>query len=341
MITNRGLAQRILVVLSGMAALAGCADRPIPSGIEPDVFLARKTGGGPTVASTDPAMGGQGMRLLVRILGSGYNATAVASWERNGAADPKVVVNATTFVSSSEVVADITIADDADLDLYDVAVEIMTDGGRKKGVGAEQFEVTIAYTVMMNGAIVPIPLSGAELQVNRTGPTSNQLMLGLRYNNPTAGTGYTAFSNTALNFGACQVSVATDAATRAALEAEFTRGPGDTRGFAMELDMRKLTAPGKTATSREHRLGTHYINADAGSPLFGYEVDVGIRRATNFPEFGDPKVTWVSETTLPDGRRERVFRFHAGFGAVRVWQRAERVLGCPLGDDVYVTVREG
>jgi hypothetical protein len=94
------------------------------------------------VKSAEPSDGMQGQRLYVRVFGSGYNATAVAAWERNGAADPKIMVHATTFVSSSELVADITIAEDAEIDLYDVSVEIIaTDGSRKKGIGTEKFEV--------------------------------------------------------------------------------------------------------------------------------------------------------------------------------------------------------
>jgi uncharacterized membrane protein len=47
-------------------------------------------------------------------------------------------------VSSTEVVADVQIADDADLALYDVAVSVLVASDRKKGVGIEKFEVTSA-----------------------------------------------------------------------------------------------------------------------------------------------------------------------------------------------------
>jgi hypothetical protein len=129
-----------LVVIAVVAACGDVADRPL---IGPEVSLAKggPSGGAPKVTAADPPSGAQGQRLNVRVLGSGFNSTAVASLERGGVVDTKITVHSTTFVSSSEVVADITIAADADIDLYDVAVEIETADGRKKGIGIEKFEV--------------------------------------------------------------------------------------------------------------------------------------------------------------------------------------------------------
>ena len=102
----------------------------------------------PTVTSTDPTYGDLGTRVQVHVKGSGFNSTAQASWERNGATDPRVTVLSTTYVSSGEVVADLQIASDADIDLYDVAVSVaLTDGSRKKGVGIELFTVTVAQGI--------------------------------------------------------------------------------------------------------------------------------------------------------------------------------------------------
>lgn len=91
------------------------------------------------ITSTDPSFGQPGeVQKQVRVLGSGFGSDAQVAWERNGAADPKITVHATTVVSSTEILATITIADDATLDLYDVAVTTLG----KKGVGTEVFEVT-------------------------------------------------------------------------------------------------------------------------------------------------------------------------------------------------------
>lgn len=77
----------------------------------------------------------------MRVIGSGFVAGAQATWLLRGVADPaKVRTNSTTYVSSTEVVANITIAGDADLAYWDV--QIMAGG--KNGVGTESFEVTTA-----------------------------------------------------------------------------------------------------------------------------------------------------------------------------------------------------
>jgi hypothetical protein len=103
---------------------------------------------GPTVTATDPAYGERGTRIQVHVKGAGFNSSAQATWERNGAIDPRVTVLSTTFVSSSEVVADLQIGSDADVDLYDVAVSVLvSDGSRKKGVGIELFTVTVVQSI--------------------------------------------------------------------------------------------------------------------------------------------------------------------------------------------------
>lgn len=104
-----------------------------------------KNGGGLSVSRVDPSFGRQGQVVLgVRIAGSGFDNTAIAQWERAGVVDPRVTVLATRFLSSSELEADISIDEEADLDLYDVAVSL---SGGKRGVGAELFEVTTAVAM--------------------------------------------------------------------------------------------------------------------------------------------------------------------------------------------------
>jgi probable HAF family extracellular repeat protein len=106
-------------------------------------------GGGVSVTAADPSFAKQGtVGLEVRVLGSGFDQGSRASWERGGTADPKINVNSTAFVSTSELRANIDIAADAEIDLYDVAV--YTAGGRK-GVGTERFEVTAATSLGFGG----------------------------------------------------------------------------------------------------------------------------------------------------------------------------------------------
>jgi hypothetical protein len=114
--------------------LTGPRDQPIAR-------KAKPSGGNVTVSLAEPDSGAQGaVNLVVKIHGSGFSRDAVADWERNGAPDAKITVSSTRFVSASEVDATISIAADAELATYDVAV---TSGG-KKGIGTELFAVTLA-----------------------------------------------------------------------------------------------------------------------------------------------------------------------------------------------------
>jgi hypothetical protein len=97
------------------------------------------------VTAANPSFGDQGTTIDVHVLGSGFTSGAQATWLLHGAADPAHVrTNRTTFVSSTELVANITIASDAQLDFWDVQVALI---GGKNGVGSECFEVTSAQVL--------------------------------------------------------------------------------------------------------------------------------------------------------------------------------------------------
>jgi probable HAF family extracellular repeat protein len=81
----------------------------------------------------------------VHVLGSGFDQGTKAEWAIKGVRSPKVVTNSTRFVSSGELVANITIAADADVALYDV---IVTTSTGKPGIGTETFEVTVQETLI-------------------------------------------------------------------------------------------------------------------------------------------------------------------------------------------------
>jgi len=113
-------------------------------------MASAKPAGGttPTVTATNPPYGHRGdAGLVVGITGTGFAPGAVASWERNGGPDPKVTVNSTRYISSTQLEANITIAPDATVSLYDVAV---TANG-KKGIGTERFEVSTAIAILGAG----------------------------------------------------------------------------------------------------------------------------------------------------------------------------------------------
>lgn len=90
--------------------------------------------------STDPSAAPQDTTLQVRVLGSGFEPGANAAFLREGAPAPGIVTAATSFVSDSVLVADVTVALDAEVALYDV--EVTSRNGRRRGVGQELFSVT-------------------------------------------------------------------------------------------------------------------------------------------------------------------------------------------------------
>jgi hypothetical protein len=131
----------------GLAVLlAACSAPSVDAPLAPpDAIRAARAVSGPTVTSTKPSFGDRGTTLDVHVIGSGFTADAQATWLLHGNADPAHVrTNSTTVVSSTELVANITIAGDATLDYWDVQVALR---GGKNGVGTESFEITTAMPV--------------------------------------------------------------------------------------------------------------------------------------------------------------------------------------------------
>jgi hypothetical protein len=153
------------VCLSSLILAAGLAcgpDEPTAVGGYPDRAGLAKAPAGPTVTAAAPDSASQGVTLDVHVFGSGFTAGAVATWQRNGVANPaKVRTNATTVVNAGELVANITIADSADVASWDVQVALV---GGKKGIGTELFKVT---------AKVPPPQQGTG-----TGPSGGRWVFG-------------------------------------------------------------------------------------------------------------------------------------------------------------------
>lgn len=125
------------------AALFACARDSVtaPRQIAAGQPLFGKSPTALAVTSASPPFGDQGSTVNVHVFGSGFTAGAQATWLLHGVADAHVHTNSTTFISSSELVANITIASDAALDFWDVQVSLSSG---KNGVGSECFEVTSA-----------------------------------------------------------------------------------------------------------------------------------------------------------------------------------------------------
>lgn len=132
-----------------LAVLAvACTESPR----DPTAPAFAKAPSGPTVTATNPGASVRDTTLVVQVLGSGFDNGSQAQFLLNGAPDPKVVTNSTSFVSSTEVDANITIAIDAVPTYRDVAV---TTSGGKKGIGTAKFQVLEPIVIPVLGATNP------------------------------------------------------------------------------------------------------------------------------------------------------------------------------------------
>ncbi len=135
---------RLLFV--SLFALSACTDSAPPSGPSPwRVAMAAGGGGGPTVKSTVPDSATIDTTLNVRVLGGGFDVGSRADWALKGVVTNKIVTNSTQFVSSTELLANITIARTAAIASYDVIVTTSTGKG---GIGTELFVVTMKMTML-------------------------------------------------------------------------------------------------------------------------------------------------------------------------------------------------
>jgi hypothetical protein len=130
---------------AGLVTILGCTSGP-DSHSGPSIPVnTSKAAVGINVTAADPPFGNQGeASKQVRIFGSGFAPGDQAAWQRGGVTDPKIQVHSTQVVSNTELVATISIADDATLTFYDIAV---LRPGRKGGIGTTLFEVTQAVPI--------------------------------------------------------------------------------------------------------------------------------------------------------------------------------------------------
>lgn len=139
-----------LVSLTVLVLVGGCDGSPTSQLEEEAPF---------EVTHTDPAEAEQGDTVTVQIFGEGFAEGDLVSWEQDGLAVDLIVVNSVTFVSQTELLAQIRIALDTDIGLYDVAVTRK----RKKGVGSEARAV--ASEVFEVKEYTPNPLGWTGLGV--------------------------------------------------------------------------------------------------------------------------------------------------------------------------------
>jgi probable HAF family extracellular repeat protein len=118
--------------------VTGCSEPTNPPlKVPPNPQYAR-VDAGLSVRTATPAQAPLDTTLDVQITGSAFEPGSRAEWLRGGLPDPRVRTNSTRFVSSTSLVANITISLDAAASAYDIAV--ITANG-KKGIGTELFTV--------------------------------------------------------------------------------------------------------------------------------------------------------------------------------------------------------
>jgi hypothetical protein len=143
----RAVSAKTWIVATAALLTLSCrgTDVAAPGAPRPPEISAARAAGTPSVTSTSPSYARQGtIALDVHIFGSGFDPSSRASWQKNGQVYEKIVVNSTSYVSATELVANISIASDAAVDSYDVAV---TAAGGKPGIGTEMFTVTLAVSI--------------------------------------------------------------------------------------------------------------------------------------------------------------------------------------------------
>ena len=164
--TRRVLSNTVQLVLgcSLVVSLLSCAPDPVSEPRLQATNPASRAKGSTALAvsSTSPGFGDQGTTVDVHVFGSGFTAGAQATWLLHGTPDAHVRTNSTTYVSSTELVANITIASDAQLAFWDVQVALSNG---KNGVGSDCFEVTSAEVLGTTGGDVNVYGISEQLQV--------------------------------------------------------------------------------------------------------------------------------------------------------------------------------
>src|SRR6267143_2760717 len=122
-----------LVLLA--AVCSACSDHAPTA---PGIRASPSGSGSVTVTSANPNNAPQDTTINSHVFGSGFDRGSRAQWAHNGVASPEVTTNSTQYVSSTELIANITIASTATAGSYDIAV---TTSKGIKGIGSELFTV--------------------------------------------------------------------------------------------------------------------------------------------------------------------------------------------------------
>jgi hypothetical protein len=151
-----------------LAACSGDVSAPGLAGKDLNVAAARATSTTDmSVASTSPDSATQDTTLDVVINGSGFVSGTTATWALAGVADPaQVKTNSTRYVSSRQLVANLTISPSATVAKWDVVV---TAAGKKGGIGSEMFTVKLRRNINPPTDTWQLPIADAALSLKSDG----------------------------------------------------------------------------------------------------------------------------------------------------------------------------
>ena len=142
----------IALAACALTGLLACTESQSSNLTEPSVLAAKGGPAGAKVRVTEaiPSEAPQEITLDVEVIGSGFDDGSVVEFLLAGQSTTKVNVNSSQFMSDKKLIAELTIAADADVALYDI--EVTTSRG-KKGIGSEKF------SVKLKGAPTALPVS--------------------------------------------------------------------------------------------------------------------------------------------------------------------------------------
>src|SRR6266566_3873563 len=118
------------------AVCSACTDHAPTS---PSIRGSQTASSSVTVTSANPNTAPQDTTINSHVYGSGFDRGSKAQWAQNGVPSPDVKTNSTQYVSSTELIANISIASIATAGSYDIAV---TTSNGIKGIGSELFIVS-------------------------------------------------------------------------------------------------------------------------------------------------------------------------------------------------------
>jgi len=139
--------RQVRLTLAVATCISACTREPSsPADLGLDISAAKgSTTSDMTVSSATPDSATQDTTLDVVINGSGFVSGTSANWALAGVQDPaQVRTNSTRYVSSRQLVANITISASATAAKWDIAV---TAAGKKGGIGTETFTVKVRGNV--------------------------------------------------------------------------------------------------------------------------------------------------------------------------------------------------